>query len=424
MNHSKAALSILVLLVACATGGVLGCDGGDSANNSSSNGADAGADVSDDAGGESSAFLVFSRIQTPGGRTMSASFVSELAAGDVDLGDSFELSGFSRVREYDGKLYAFDGETGSVKRYTLNDDLEMVPDTLSDGETPAEFNMSGEGVTSFGAALAWVDAETAYYFDLISGQNQVIKWNPTDMVIEDTVSIPDFDKEGLSPNFKTQVTIDDKIVLPITWANFTGGDIYEKAVIAVFSAETGELEQLVEDERCMATQDSFVEDGKVYVIGDNFNGLADLASSETDLPPPCLLRWTPGESEFDQDFYVDLEETVGTGLISGGLGRGDGTMLSLTYTSSQDPSFFGLTALLDANVWQWTEIDYESGESQVFDSLEPQGVAAPGWVIDGDYVVPREDGDEGTTTLYGLDADGPTELLTVTGDVFYVAKVK
>jgi hypothetical protein len=355
---------------------------------------------------------------------MSASFVPDLNAGEIDLGEAFELSGFSRVREFQGKLYAFDGETGGIKRYTLDDELEMVPDTLSDGETPAEFSMAGEGVTSFSTPMAWIDSETAYYFDIFFGQSQVIKWNPTEMTIEDTISVPEVQKEGLDPSAKDTIVIEDRIVLPISWANIRAGELYPNVAMAIFSAETGELVQIVEDDRCTSTRDPFVQDGKVYVVGDNVRGLAELAAPDTDLPPPCLLRWTPGESEFDADFYLDLEATVGTGLVSGAMGRGDDTMVMLAYTSEDDPSQYGLRQLLDENLWQWAVVDFQAEESTIVDSVPPQGVSALGWLVDGAYLVPRFNTDAGTSTLYEIDAEGATELLTVTGEIFHVAKVR
>jgi len=413
---------VLTLLLALAAGPTA-C--GDDGTNSQSDTApdESGGDAGP--GGEDSAFLVYNRVQTPDSRSLFASVVPRLDAGEIDLSNSLEIGGFSRVRVFDGKVYSFNGESGEVTRWVLDDDNQLQKDTLSDGETTAKFSMAGEGVTGFSTTLAFVDSETAYYLDFFFGQSQVIKWNPTEMTIDNTIQVPEMQKEGLDAQAKQAFTVDDRVVMPITWADFQEPAIREKASLAVFSASTGELEQIVEDDRCIGSRQAFPQDGEVHTIAENVRGLIDLATPDTDFPPPCLIRWAPGESEFDQDFFVDLESLVDSSLLTGAIGRGDGTMVALAYTSEQDPSEFGLREILSRNLWQWVFVNFEEETATTIDSIPRQGVSALGWVIDEQYLVPRFDADAGETSLYRVDSSGGSEkMLTVDGEIFFVDKIR
>ncbi len=422
-------LSILLLMSACSDDGAKEGQNSNNANNTNNadnvNNLDPDASMDDmDGSVEEAAYLVFNRIRTPTSRTMIASVIDDLAHGQLDVEAGFEQSGFSRAREFQGKIYTFDGEDGSITRWRVNDQLELVEDVLDDGSTPASFSMAREGVSSFSTPMAFVDAETAIYFDFFFGQSQVIVWNPTEMIIEDVIQVPEMQRDGLDPQAKDAVVVDDFVVLPISWSDFFQNQIIETTAMAIFSASDGSFIEIVEDDRCVAARDPFVRDGKVYLVGDSVRGLAPLAVPSADLPPPCLLRWTPGESEFDSDFYVDLEAALGTSLLSGALGRGGDTAVFLTYTSNEDPESFGLREILDENVWQWQVYDIAADENRIVDTIPAQGVSSLGWVIDGEYLVPRFDAEAGETSLYRIDDDGSTELLTVTGEIFYVSRIR
>jgi len=370
-------------------------------------------------GGE--AFLVANRVRTPDSRALFVSVLPTLNAGQVNLSRALEFSGVSRARVFEGKVYTFDGESGVVTRYVVEGDL-LLEDKLEDGSR-ARLSMSGVGVSSFTNQIIFLSSERAYYVDILE-LDQVVVWNPTTMVITSTFPAPELAREGFNTTGGGPVAIEDFVVMPISWANETEATFVSTAAMIVFSAEEDRVVGVVEDDRCIIARSAFADSGSVFLMADSGGGIADLFSAPGSLQPPCLLQWKPGETEFDLDFYRDLRAITGFPLVSGAVGRGDGTFITQLYTSDNDPLTLEPLELLDSSLWQWGVIDFRSDTSTLIAAIPPGGVSSLGWLVDGAYLVPQFDDDDGSSALFQIESPDATELLSVTGEFFNVERIR
>lgn len=373
-------------------------------------------------GGADAAFLVANRVRTPDSRALFVSVLPTLDVGQVDLSGALELSGVSRAVAFGGKVYGFDGESGVVTRYVI-DRERLVEDVLEDGER-ARFGMSGVGVTSFTSQIIFLSPERAYYVDTLS-LDQVVVWNPTSMSITSTFPAPELSREGFnSTTGGGLVAIEDFVVMPVSWADQGSATFEPIASMIVFSASEDRVVGLIEDDRCVIARAAIADSGSVFLMADSGGGIADLFSEPGSVPPPCLLQWQPGASAFDAEFYRDLRAIAGVPLVSGAVGRGDGTFITQLYTSDIDPLTLEPLELLDLSLWQWGIIDFRSDTSTLIGAIPQGGVSSTGWVIDGAYMVPEFDDEGGQSALFQIDDPGATELLTVTGELFNVDRIQ
>ena len=167
---------------------------------------------------------------------------------------------------------------------------------------------------------------------------------------------------------------------------------------------------------------TFVWNGKIYVINDNFGGGTSLVP-DADPPAPCILRYTPGADSFDEDYLVDLEELTGFEVLSGGVSRGDGTVLISAFTADVDPATLDPFDFLDGDYWERGLVDLEAMDADIYGGLEPRPLSAVGYALDGSYFVPRTITEDGTATLFRLSEDSAEEMLNIPGEIFGAERV-
>lgn len=405
----------------CAVLGLFACDdgadGGDPASDAMIMG-DGG--VTPDGGASfETAYLVFSRIRSPDGRTMYASIVPDLAAGQLDLANALEQSGVSRARSHEGKLFAFDGETGVITRYVIDAAGGFEVDTLDDG-TEARLSFARLGVSLFTDTIVFTAPDRAFYFDTLFN-DLVIEWDPQAMVINRSFSAGMF-RDGFDVSGGQTARVGEYVVLPVTWSSFTLGRVIETAAIAVLDLAPGGEVTVIEDERCVYTSSVFAYDGAVYAFNDNFAGLVP-SYSPNMIPPACLLRWQPGAAAFEADYLLDLQALTDLPHVSGAASRGDGTFVTQVYVSDIDPTTLEPLELLDGAFWQRALVDLPGMQTRLLDDIAPGALSAIGWTVDGDYLVSRFDDAEGRSTLYRL-GDRAEELLSVAGEIFKVERIR
>ncbi|MEM8608790.1 MAG: hypothetical protein AAGF92_16920 [Myxococcota bacterium] len=358
------------------------------------------------------------RVRTPDLRTFFATLLDDLEPSTVDLTRSLELNGLSRFFPFEGKVFGFDGETNVVTRFRIERG-EFVPDTLEDGSL-ARFSMAGEGVDGFNNLVVFIDSERAYFIDALS-LGQVVVWSPSEMRVVSSFPVPQFSRDGFTLSVGEIVRADDLILLPVSFVNRNLLMLEAKTQLAVFSATEERLIAFLEDERCVTARSAFVDDGAVYVMADAAGGIANLL--DPDSPPACLLRWVPGEAQFDQDFFLDLPELTGFPFVAGAVSRGDGTFATRVFTGGVDPMSIVPTELIEASVWQWAIVDFRAGTTRLLEEIPPSRAVTGGWIINGDYVLSRFDFPMNQSQLFEVREGIARELFSLTGQIFLVERL-
>ncbi|MEL6339211.1 MAG: hypothetical protein AAFQ65_04840 [Myxococcota bacterium] len=252
-------------------------------------------------------FLITNRIRTPDTRAVFLSLVDRLELGQLDISESLEVSGVSRGFAFGDFVFTADGESGFITRYVARDG-QLVADTLADG-SPAQVSFSNLAIDSFTSAFGFISAEKAYYIDTLSGQDQVVVWNPAEMAIISDFDVPELSREAFPSTTSSNVlVIDGFVVVALSFANLgLARSASPSATLAIFDANEDRLVRIIDDQRGVGASSSFIDNGAVYVIADGSGGVTELFSTNENVPPPCLLRWIPGESAFDPDYYVNLD---------------------------------------------------------------------------------------------------------------------
>ncbi|MEM7137888.1 MAG: hypothetical protein AAF500_14985 [Myxococcota bacterium] len=359
------------------------------------------------------------RVRSPDLRLFFATLLSDLETPEVDLTQSLELTGLSRFFPFEDKVYGFNGESNVITRFRIEDG-DFVPDTLPDG-SEARFSMSGEGVDGFNNLVVFINSERAYFIDALA-LGQVVVWNPTEMRVDASFRIPELSREGFTLSVGEILRVDDLILLPVGFVNRDQLMLEPKAQLAVFSASEDRFIGLIEDERCVAARSAFLEDGAVYVMADAAGGIANLL--DPDSAPACLLRWVPGQTEFDPEFHIDLRALTGFPFVAGAVSRGDGTFATRVFTGDLDPTTLVPTDLIEVSAWQWAIVDYRAGTTTLVEGIPPSRAVTGAWIIDGEYVLSRFDFPNNESQLFEVRGRDARQLLSLTGQIFLVERLR
>ncbi|MCB9744960.1 MAG: hypothetical protein H6741_06815 [Alphaproteobacteria bacterium] len=139
-------------------------------------------------------------------------------------------------------------------------------------------------------------------------------WNPTTMEIVGSVDLPHLAVEGYGVEVWTTVGHDGKVYIPARWTDWSGGRVLQRVSTTILDAESQTLLGVAEDERCSSGgRVVFSPDGYAYVQGDgrNYSSTMFENAGGAAAPPNCLLRIAPGETDFDEDFYVETMSLTG-----------------------------------------------------------------------------------------------------------------
>ena len=381
-------------------------------------GGPSGADGAGGSSGSVEEYFLLTRVTLPAGRAMYASILPGLDHGEVDLGEALELSGFSRVRAFNGKLYAFDGESGIATRYTVSDERRFAIDELEDG-SPARLSFSQLGISSFSNAFLFVDETQAFYFDTFS-TNLIIEFNPTTMTLTDSFPAGlirrEYDQTNIGSRF---LIIDGYAVVSLSWTDSRTADYVAAQAIGVFDLADPTSIEIIEDARCVGTSSLFIEDGYVHAVGSNFGALGASLAEPGELPAPCVLRWEPGSDAFDPNYIFDIGAQAGHDLLSGARSRGDGRLFTKLYVGDSPANEVGLFELLAGPYWQLAAIDLTTGETEIASEYPPSGSNSGAVVVEDTYYVIETLRDE-PTRFYRFDDRASGALFSVAGDVFRI----
>lgn len=216
----------------------------------------------------------------------------------------------------DGKVFIGQEGLPTIERWVLNQSKTGL-------EKDAEISLDYFGVTStLGPEVQILDEETAWYFDTTT--YQVIVFNPTTMTTEgETIDFSGV-LEGDNDVVLSGVSrLDDALVISAQYWN-ADGDPVSLTRAAIIDIESGDV-TYADEPRCGSTR-FHVRDaaGNLYIGAHPGESLWQGAGlGLEDAPKPCLVRIKSGETAFDTDYYVNLEEISG-GKVVGGFLQGDG----------------------------------------------------------------------------------------------------
>ena len=244
------------------------------------------------------AYLFQVETQTPTGERFVYMAITPTLDSEIDLSQAIELGGRSRIRTFNGKVYAFNGETLEVTRYG-------VGENSTDVNEEDKFSMANLGIPSFGSAIAFVSDTRAVYID--SDVRQIVIWDPTAMEIVST--IPFEDNFPPSAQFdRPAISTDGKVYLATVGVDFTTFQVSPGARVVIIDPVNETVEVAFDETLPSGNVGMFDAAGDYYFSGNTYFGIGHNFNVEKQ-PSPIILKIENGETTFDSEFVLNGVQT-------------------------------------------------------------------------------------------------------------------
>ncbi|MCU0673399.1 MAG: hypothetical protein MUE69_11470 [Myxococcota bacterium] len=305
--------------------------------------------------GPRSGVVFFSLTEGPEGRTGYLRELSSLDVGEVDNADATEITGNARVYvPGDGRVFVGSGEAPTVTEHVRDERGRLVPRRVV---SLASFVSGG---APFGHVF--VSADRALLF-----ADDVVIWNPTEMILEGTTSLDDAVREGRAPSAGVGVRRGDRLYVPVSYAPFPNVD--DRMYVLVLDAE-GAVIDVLEDDRGQQTGAlELADDGTIYVASDNGYVLPRFGTEL--VRPSVVLRILPDADGFDPEWSIDLRAATGgddaTGFEYVGGDRGFVLVHERALVpagAEEDPRLH-----YESRSSRWWSLDLTSGEASRLDTI-------------------------------------------------------
>jgi hypothetical protein len=322
-----------LLLTATLSSIILGCGSSDS-------------DPAEEASGEAPKYLAALATQNADAYTTYSVTTPAIDGTIVQhfLKRGLETNGYVYPTSYAGSVYVPHDVDPSITKYGVNPD-----GTLDEGPT---ISFAGSGVTTVSdgpiIGQTMVSAEKAYLFD--SANFQAVIWNPEAMELTgetidfaDVVKAPVQDAPAYSPQIFIHAgfvkQVDNLMFVPVRWQNWSAEHpsdiIYPSGGLLVFDTNENEVVHLLQDPRIIDTIYTVVSDaGDLYLFTGAYGASFNLAFGLDT--PSGVLKIKRGESTFDPDYYLNLEELTGHPATTPTGGRGTEVYLKAMYEEEAD----------------------------------------------------------------------------------------
>lgn len=396
-------------------------DGGSGGTGASggSGGVDAGGGSGGEGGGQpgggDSVYVVFTTIETPSGRFGYYATTPSIE-GDVtvDVRQGVEEPG-------GGQLYApaeggyfllGGGETPTLTRYDLGED-----DELEKGKTISFANLGVEGIWS---TVIFAGPSQAYFLD--PAQHQVIAFDPTTMLLDETIPIEGLQCEG-ETYFGMAIERTDGFYFP---GNCYGENTNPPGVDLVhLDPETNEV-TVANDTRCTGAMVGMqADDGTAYWFSDLWNSM-EWQFLGTDVPHDCALRLNAADTTFDDEWELDLTTRTDGVAALAGVPAGDTEIWVKVFEESAVQGQLPADEVdWGAKAWRWGLLDVASEAGVALDESSDLVVYyGEPIVVDARAFSPASNEDFTETTLIELTRSGAKERLVVEGELRKVVRLR
>lgn len=259
-----------------------------------------GSEARSDESGTGPAVIVTAQVITPDDYLSYVAAFSDVPTGHVDLAQFRE---FGNV--YVNAGYVFVEQDGVMRRFLVNDDLELL-------ESGPRFTWTEFGIASANASYTvFISATRAYTFAPELGV--IVVWDPEEMARTEVI---EFEYPERPADMETWAfdgrLVGDQVIWNVFSGNFETATPYPAVTLAIADAHDDTPPVLVEDDRCLPGGPSFVDDdGNYYAHGGGYFGYF-YAYGDVEDARTCVVRVNAGQKDTDPDFLLDYEELLGS----------------------------------------------------------------------------------------------------------------
>ena len=256
--------------------------------------------------GTEPAVMVAVATRSPEGMNMYVGAYPELPA-EPDLAGMVETTGGQNVSAFNGFVYVWAPISGSYTRYAVDDRQRL---SREDEVSFMQLGGTGNVMTSF------ISPTRAY--SMTRDNMTIIVWDPSAMETLGTIDASAaLDPDYPSYDYGEPVVFDGHVAWPITWYDYDNFDFKPSVDVILASATDDAPAFALSDTRCGAGWSLFTDpEGDLYALGNAWFGFAHFFDKDPARQPnDCLLRIKRGTTEFDPEFYVDLNRAADTPAV-------------------------------------------------------------------------------------------------------------
>lgn len=365
-------------------------------------------------------YLLHSAVQTGDTRMNYFTLVESLEqATRLDYSQSLELPGRPRLYAAQGiGFFAIGGgESPTITRYEARDGRLVADRSIS---------LQGQGVRAMGPqAVLFVSPTKAYYKD--DAQAQIIVWNPSEMAIVKTLSLPrELVRQGYVTSLSQWASREGEAYFTVGWTTPTYDRVLPGTVLVRLDTATDALTQ-VPDSRCRDISKTARLGDTLYFFSGVINGLGHTAYGAQDGgQQDCILRISPGQRTFDADYVGTVSTALGAGKV--------GTVISVTEDgrawvqaadTSLTPSAPGTTySEWYSRGWSWWSVPLTSPSSAVRVEGAPGAYSGFAASTGARFFVSQSAADYSVSTLMELGSGTPAAGVSFPGFVLDVARLE
>lgn len=276
--------------------------------------------------------------------------VTDLDFSTIGNDKALELTGSSNTVSYNDALYASPfGAPATLVKFSFNDD----------GDTVEEERIVVPGANTF--STIYFESETVAYGSVAGGISKLIVFDPTTMRITDEVSLTSVTSrfpEATRTYYLDMMERDDKLFMGVHYEN-NFVPVNDSAYVAVIDLNSRAVEKVIADHRTGMLFGSHAanrgmiktSNGDIYV-----QGLGTTMGGGNS--PSGLLKIPNGETSFDPDYFMDMQDATGNvcyGIYQVPNGR--------TFTTRVEDETDFFEYLTGEPQFKYYEIDLETGSS-------------------------------------------------------------
>jgi hypothetical protein len=384
-------------------------------------GAEEPAETRTPSSGKAEAVMLSVFARTPDGSNLYVGVYPELPKEAPDRARMLEVAGASLAQAFNGYVYVWNGEEARYTRYAVDDELGLEP---AGSLSFQQLGVSGNVQTIFVSSRL---AQT------MTDSLDIISWDPSEMEIE-RVSPPEELEDPDYPRveYGEPELFGDFVAWPVLWSDYDNLRFKPEVGVVLSALEGDAPPKVVRDSRCGAGWELFVDDtGDLYVTGTGYFGLAHFFGDDpSSYPNDCVLRIRSGQSAFDADYYLDLNETTGSPAVYHTWQVSDRTLLGAVW-DPQDEAPQTDDAYWSAPLLRKLVL-IEEGESRAFAEIPKSAVWSTVdhrldgvlYMLSSEGLVDAEGPSDARSTLYEITASGARAVLSLPGEFWGMGRVR
>ena len=382
-------------------------------------GESAGGGAGEDSGGDEAAFVLGTRVWDDVSTTSYFHVVSSLGATTkIDESRALELPGAAKLVSLQdiGWFGLHSGDSPIVTRYTLDGDR------LVEGKSMSFANYGVEGLWD----THYVISETKAYYADRAGEKLIV-WNPSEMKVLGTISLPDTEREGyLALYGYAPILRGNSLLISVGWFDWDVNDaVLGETGLVEIDTETDSVVGFEVDDRCGGvTQPIKLPSGDTLLAS---SALASVAHSLDRMPAaPCALMVREGETTFDTDYLAELDALTGFDLVGEPVPAGGSAVFLRAFDDSLADVVDGATwETTGQAAWRWLRWNVATDDVETVTELEPATADVVWFQTDGHVYGMQTTESYSESTLVELTADGgPENRLVAPGFLHGVARVR